>query len=209
MTKNSSQQRFLEDLKLLDLRFPVGEITKRTGANKGNVSRYIAGKLEPSSAFLEKFYESFRAELAEARKVPHETPQAKTIAPVADQSDIIKIIATSIEQQKNIDLQREQNRQDEIKVRSKEADNVTRLIYLLEQKANSATAAVEENELTQNAKLSALEGRVVALGVKLFGSSPEDESEALGTLEKAYYKAHENSGKHQLKSAGTPGKQKA
>ncbi|MCL1689631.1 hypothetical protein [Elizabethkingia anophelis] len=43
----------------LGLKFPVAEISKRTGHSKSNVSKYINGKLEPSEKFYNDFQKNF------------------------------------------------------------------------------------------------------------------------------------------------------
>lgn len=58
MLSNSDTQRFLEDVKKLDLKFPVATIAKETGYSTGNVSEYLSGKREPTERFLKKFYKS-------------------------------------------------------------------------------------------------------------------------------------------------------
>lgn len=113
-----------------------------------------------------------------------------------------------MEQQKQIDYLREQNRKDEIVTRSKEADNVTRLISLLEQKSNLELNLASKNESIQNAKLYALEGYVVELGSMLRKTTPGDESEALGKIEGEYYKTNGNTGKSHSKNVRIPDKQK-
>jgi transcriptional regulator with XRE-family HTH domain len=208
MTQNSSQQRFLEDVKSLDLRFPVKEIANRTKFSKGNISGYVNGLAKPSENFLKKFYECFREDIekGKAKNQSDSSPAGNTDN--ADQTDIVKLIAISLEQQKQIDYLREQNRQDEIKTRSKEADNVTRLISLLEQKANFSSEVAIKNETTQNAKLFALEEYVLRIGSKVQGSSLSAESEVLDKFEGEYYTTNASTGKPRSKSAGTQGKQK-
>lgn len=69
---------FYKDVDDLKLKFPVAAISKATGESKGNVSRYLNKRDEPSEAFLKKFYDSFGI-------VPREiTPTPKN--PYNDQS---------------------------------------------------------------------------------------------------------------------------
>jgi transcriptional regulator with XRE-family HTH domain len=50
---------FYRDVQRTGLKFKVAAIAKATGYSKGNVSQYLKGRLEPSEAFMKKFYESF------------------------------------------------------------------------------------------------------------------------------------------------------
>lgn len=176
--------------------------------SKGTVSTYI--KEKPGKKFLKEFEEMFDIKVSEfeekSNNVPHGTPQPNLSS--NENTDIIKLIAISLDQQKQIDYLREQNRQDEIATRSKEADNVTRLIALLEQKTNSELQLASKNETIQNAKLYALEGYVVELGSLLRKTTLAGESEVLGKIEGEYYKANENTGKTPAKSVRIPNKQK-
>jgi hypothetical protein len=56
-----------EDIALLGLRFPVTTIAKRTGCDKGNISKALRGKVLCSNKFINRFYASFQAELDKAR----------------------------------------------------------------------------------------------------------------------------------------------
>lgn len=69
MTNREKIDRFYNDVKLLELRFPVAEISKATGYVKGNVSDYLSKKKEPSENFLEAFYKEFSKSL---KNVPRE-----------------------------------------------------------------------------------------------------------------------------------------
>lgn len=57
--KTEKAQEFYKHVEALRLKFPVAEISRATGQSKGNVSRYLNGSLEPSQAFLNKFYTAF------------------------------------------------------------------------------------------------------------------------------------------------------
>lgn len=59
MISKQNIEQFYKDVKSLGLKFPVAEITRATGHSKGNVSRYLSKKLEPSEQFLKAFYEQF------------------------------------------------------------------------------------------------------------------------------------------------------
>lgn len=50
---------FYTDVEALRLKYPVAAISKATGEGKGNVSKYLNRKLEPSESFLNRFYEHF------------------------------------------------------------------------------------------------------------------------------------------------------
>lgn len=58
LTKQKIEQ-FYRDVNGMDLKFPVAAIADATGESKGNVSKYLNKKIEPSEAFLNKFYEKF------------------------------------------------------------------------------------------------------------------------------------------------------
>src|SRR6187401_3290742 len=53
-------EQFYIDVEALGLKFPVAAIAKATEESKGNVSRYLSRKLEPSEPFLKRFYDSFK-----------------------------------------------------------------------------------------------------------------------------------------------------
>lgn len=59
MLKKSDIDRFYEDVDRLGLKFPVASIGRATGESKGNVSKILSRKLEPSESFLQRFYEKF------------------------------------------------------------------------------------------------------------------------------------------------------
>lgn len=50
---------FLRAVDKLDLKFPGKEIAEKTGHDKGNVSKYLRGSLQPSNNFLQQFEEAF------------------------------------------------------------------------------------------------------------------------------------------------------
>jgi len=50
-------------VKKLNLRFPIKDISEKTGYNKGSVSNYINGKMPPSLQFLEKFSKAYNVDL--------------------------------------------------------------------------------------------------------------------------------------------------
>lgn len=52
-------ERFYKDVDTLRLKFPVAEISRATGQSKGNVSKYLSQTLEPSNAFLDRFYRAY------------------------------------------------------------------------------------------------------------------------------------------------------
>lgn len=55
------ENNFIDFVKSLHLRFPIAEISKKTGYSEGVVSRYLNGKILPSEKFLQVFYEKFKA----------------------------------------------------------------------------------------------------------------------------------------------------
>lgn len=62
--------RFYSDVGMLELRFPVAEISRRTGFKKGQVSTYLKKKEQPSQNFLKAFYDSFKESLEKVQKPP-------------------------------------------------------------------------------------------------------------------------------------------
>jgi len=54
---------FQKATKQLKLRFPIAEISKKTGYAKGGISDFLNGKKPVSDAFLEKFAEEFNVDL--------------------------------------------------------------------------------------------------------------------------------------------------
>jgi transcriptional regulator with XRE-family HTH domain len=62
-------EKFYKDVEALGLKFPVAEIARKTGQGKGNVSRYLSRKLEPSETFLDAFYNAFKTSY---KNVPRE-----------------------------------------------------------------------------------------------------------------------------------------
>lgn len=52
-------------VKSLHIRFPVKEISEKTGFNKGSVSSYVNGKIPPSNTFIEKFAEVYNLDVSE------------------------------------------------------------------------------------------------------------------------------------------------
>jgi hypothetical protein len=58
ITKHKIDQ-FYKDLDALGLKFPGAALVEATGESKGNVSKYLNRKLEPSESFLKRFYEKF------------------------------------------------------------------------------------------------------------------------------------------------------
>lgn len=62
ITRHTIQQ-FYADVEALGLKHPVADISRATGAGKGNVSNYLSGKLEPSESFLNAFYKAFKDKL--------------------------------------------------------------------------------------------------------------------------------------------------
>lgn len=53
------QERFLEEINKLNLRFPGKEIVEKTGYNSGIVSEYLNGKKKVSESFLKEFCKAF------------------------------------------------------------------------------------------------------------------------------------------------------
>lgn len=58
ITKQEITQ-FYADVDKLGLKFPGAAIVEATGESKGNVSKYLNKKKQPSESFLKRFYEKF------------------------------------------------------------------------------------------------------------------------------------------------------
>lgn len=56
--------KFYEDVERLGFKSPVADISGKTGYAKGNISSILNKKIQPSEAFLKKFYESFKDEIS-------------------------------------------------------------------------------------------------------------------------------------------------
>lgn len=79
-------ERFYKDVGTLRLKFPVAEIARATGQSKGNVSKYLSQTLEPSNAFLDRFYRAYADSFKKVGTTKPETPQNGTKSG-ADNSD--------------------------------------------------------------------------------------------------------------------------
>ena len=91
---------FYNDLGSLSIKFPVAEINRRTGFNKGVISEVLNKKKEPSENFIDAFYREFKKELDE-HKVTLTTittkPNFGEEKPVKPNDDLIKTIASQQE----------------------------------------------------------------------------------------------------------------
>lgn len=72
MITDKDIEEFYEHFKKLGLKKPVAAISKATGYGMPNVSQYLSGKLVPSEAFLNAYYNSFPKN---AKIVSHEIRQ--------------------------------------------------------------------------------------------------------------------------------------
>lgn len=74
---DNNTEKFNAMLKNLTFKFPVAEISEKTGFSKGSISEIIKGKRAPSDAFLKKFVEVFKienSELFETKSIPEKSP---------------------------------------------------------------------------------------------------------------------------------------
>jgi len=62
---DNNTEKFNELLKNMTFKFPVAEISAKTGFSKGSISEIIKGKRAPSDAFLKKFVEVYKIEDSE------------------------------------------------------------------------------------------------------------------------------------------------
>ncbi|HEX7846450.1 MAG TPA: hypothetical protein VF476_11680 [Chitinophagaceae bacterium] len=133
----------------LDLKHPVKEITDKTGFIKGNVSRYINGKVKYSDSFLRKFCEVYSLDYKEIKKkLTEDTDEYSISVGNDDRYEIDSLIAKRLKEaeQKIAELSAE------LKLNSR--------ISLAQQKALSA----------QN---SALRWLLEKMAVKVLDLSPE------------------------------------
>lgn len=70
MIDKNTIEKFYGDVDRLKLKFPVADIAKATKESKGNVSKYLSRKLEPSESFLQRFYNSFDIPVLEEETNP-------------------------------------------------------------------------------------------------------------------------------------------
>jgi hypothetical protein len=63
MTEKERIAKFYDDIIALGMKFPGAMINKETGYSKGLISRYLNKTLEPSTDFLDRFYEKFKKRL--------------------------------------------------------------------------------------------------------------------------------------------------
>jgi transcriptional regulator with XRE-family HTH domain len=103
MVKRSDIDKFYEDVKSLDLRFPVAAISRATGQSKANVSKYISGKLEPSETFLKAFNEAFQIS---GKNVSRETISQQDMAEKVKEFDFLYSVFISEVAALKIELER-------------------------------------------------------------------------------------------------------
>ena len=74
---DNNTEKFNAMLKNLTFKFPIAEISAKTGFSKGSISEIIKGKRAPSDAFLKKFVEVFEIENSElfgTKPIPEQDP---------------------------------------------------------------------------------------------------------------------------------------
>jgi len=90
-----------QDIALLNLRFPIAAIAKRTGIDKGNISKMVSG-IEPcSDNFIDQFYVAFQDQLIALASKNVPIPIDKHLNLVVSgetQSDQLKAIASTLSQ---------------------------------------------------------------------------------------------------------------
>lgn len=112
--KTDRVKQFYKHVDELRLKFPVAEISRATGQSKGNVSRYLNGSLEPSEAFLNKFYGAFSESFKEVA-IPESNKHTdklttSTKAPAfemkpsngSDKDAVIKTLAVTTQSQQEV-----------------------------------------------------------------------------------------------------------
>jgi hypothetical protein len=90
-----------QDLALLNLRFPISTLVKRTGLDKGNISKMLSG-IEPcSDSFFDRFYAAFQDKLIALASKNAPIPIDKHLNLVISgttQSEQLKAIASTLSQ---------------------------------------------------------------------------------------------------------------
>ena len=90
--------KITQDIALLKLRFPVAAIAKRTGIDKGNISKILRGKVPCSDSFLDRFYATFKADMERARPVNIADEKHVVFSFDARQTETLKSIAVFLEE---------------------------------------------------------------------------------------------------------------
>lgn len=110
MLTKDAIEGFYKDVESLNLKFPVAAIAEKTGEPKGNVSRYLSRKIDPSESFITRFYKSFKI-------VPRETAK-RPEAPVSDlqpqggpdyRDDVISLLKEKVNSDKRLFLYAQTN----------------------------------------------------------------------------------------------------
>lgn len=70
MMNKKEIEEFYNHVEQLGLKFPVAMLAEATGESKGNVSKYLNKRLEPSESFLKRYYAKFPKS---STNVSHET----------------------------------------------------------------------------------------------------------------------------------------
>lgn len=80
MVTKAEIERFYKDVESLGLKFPGARIVEVTGESKGNVSRILNRKMEPSGSFLNKFYNGFKTSV---KAFPDDSNKTENVPPAA------------------------------------------------------------------------------------------------------------------------------
>lgn len=102
MLKRSEIDQFYLEVEKLDLKFPVAAIGRATGESKGNVSKILSRKLDPSESFLKRFYDKFPKSIP---KVSRETVNEAPADYMSTKDDLIAALKReNARLQKDLDL---------------------------------------------------------------------------------------------------------
>lgn len=106
---NTRWERFLQDVEKLQLRFPVAHIANKTGYDKGNVSKYLKGVLQPSEAFMQAVYEAYKGEFSDMYKTATYTTRGANETKKPDEGELIRQYREMVEtKQRQIESQQKQ-----------------------------------------------------------------------------------------------------
>lgn len=85
-----------QDIARLQLRYPIATIARRTGLNKGNISKALRGMIPCSDNFVDRFYGSFREDLNKAHFNPSDNQALRSHTLNSHQTEKLKVIANAL-----------------------------------------------------------------------------------------------------------------
>jgi len=122
-----------EMLKKVSFKFPVAEISKKTGYSKGSISEILKGNRPPTDEFLKKFSESFDINIPDI-KYPEQIETLNTISEQTESYD-------SKKENKESPSQKENDNNDSV---------VSRLVKMLDDANQEIKSLRQELERNKN-----------------------------------------------------------